>query len=184
MENKAQGNKLLDIHRVLEITHVKVGMNVADLGCGQFGFFVFPLATTVGKHGLIYAVDIMKSNLKEIEKKAKSENMTQIQTIWSNLEVFQGTKIESNSLDMAFLVNTLHQSTKKLDIIREAFRMLKRSGRLVIIDWEDTSSSIGPGTNKLVNKEGIKAGAKKLGFNTEQDFKAGEYYFGLILSKL
>jgi len=184
MDNKQNHKRLLDINKVIKTSQVGKGMKIADLGCGQFGFFVFPLAQAVGKDGTIYAIDILKNNLQSIIKRAKSDNLKQVKSIWSNLEVFRGTKIESNSLDMAFLINTLHQSSKRIEIIREAFRLLKKNGQLVIIDWEDNALSMGPGTSKLINKEALKARAKNLGFNIHHEFKPSSNYFGLILRKL
>ena len=52
----------------------------------------------------MFAVDILKTALETIERKRKQENSANIKTIWSNLEVFQATKIDSESLDVAFLI--------------------------------------------------------------------------------
>ena len=40
---------------------------------------------------------------------------------------------------MALLTNILFQSQKKLDILKEAHRVLKVGGELVIVDWDPTS---------------------------------------------
>ena len=61
---------------------------MAELGCGNFGF-VFPIARLVGRSGKVYAVDILKSTLQEIKARATKENLPQVITIWSNLEIFK-----------------------------------------------------------------------------------------------
>jgi ubiquinone/menaquinone biosynthesis C-methylase UbiE len=157
---------------------------VAELGCGNFGFFAFPLARLVGRQGKVYAVDILKSTLEEIKKEAVKDNLPQIIPIWSNLEIFKATNIETNSLDNAFLINTLHQSDKKIEILREAIRLLKRGGKLLIIEWKSIDSPLGPAAEKRVKIESLKNVTAKIGLDIKEEFEAGPYHYGLILIKL
>lgn len=157
---------------------------IAELGCGHSGFFVFPLARLIGRQGKIYAVDIIKSTLEEIKNEAAKRNMPQVITVWSNLEVFKATNIESSSLDSAMLVNTLHQSNKKVEMLREAIRLLKRGGKLLIVEWKNADAPLGPSADKRVNPESLKNAAVKLGLDIAEQFDAGPYHYGLILIKL
>ena len=125
---------LFDIDSILRKITVEEGQKVAELGCGNFGFFVWPLARLVGRRGQVYAVDILKSTLDEIRRQALKDNLPQVKIIWSNLEIFKATSIETSSLDSALLVNILHQSDKKIEILREAVRLLKRNGKLLIVE--------------------------------------------------
>ncbi len=109
--------------------------------------------------------------------------MQQIETIWSNLEIFKGTKIESSSLDRALLINILHQSAKRAEILREAVRMLKIGSRLLVVEWKNVASPLGPQVDKRVNKESLKEAAPKLGIVLETEFEAGPYHYGLIFHK-
>ena len=175
---------LFDIENILRKIKVEEGQKLAELGCGNFGFFVWPLAHLTGRRGQVYAVDILKSTLDEIRRQALKENLPQVKTIWSNLEIFKATAIETSSLDDALLVNVLYQSEKKIEIIREAVRLLKRGGRLLIVEWENTDSPLGPALEKRVKLDSIKNAAPKLGLDISEEFKAGPYHYGLILTKL
>jgi len=177
------GNALLDAKLILGRSGIKEGMKVADLGCGASGHFVFPSARIVGKKGIVYAVDIMKTILQTIEKRAKLENMQNVRTVWSDLEIFGATKIEAGSLDTAYLINTLYQSKKRMEIIREAARLLKKSGKLIVVEWKSTASPFGPSVEDRVDKELLKTGSAKLGFSIEEEFEAGEYHYGVIFGK-
>jgi ubiquinone/menaquinone biosynthesis C-methylase UbiE len=156
----------------------------AELGCGNFGFFVFPMARLVGRSGRVYAVDIIKASLEEIKNRAIRENLPQISVVWSNLEIFKAAKIETNSLDSALLVNVLYQSDKKIEIIREAVRLLKRNGKLLIVEWKNISLPLGPAPENRVNQEALKAAAPRLGLVLKEEFSAGPYHYGLILTKI
>lgn len=175
---------LFDIDGILRKITIEEGQKVAELGCGNFGFFVWPLAKLVGRRGQVYAVDILKNTLEEVRLKALKENLPQVKTIWSNLEIFKATTIETNSLDVALLVNVLHQSDKRSEILREAIRMLKRGGKLLIVEWGNTDSPFGPILEKRVRLDSLKAAAPKIGLDIKEEFSAGPYHYGLILIKL
>lgn len=175
---------LFDIDSILRKITVEEGQKIAELGCGNFGFFVWPLARLVGRHGQIYAVDILKSTLDEIKRRALKDNLPQVKTIWSNLEIFKATTIETSSLDAALLVNVLHQSDKKIEIMREAIRLLKRGGKLLIVEWETADTPLGPNQEKRVKLDSLKNAAPKIGLDIIEEFSAGPYHYGLILIKL
>jgi ubiquinone/menaquinone biosynthesis C-methylase UbiE len=175
---------LFDIAAILSKMGIGERQHVAELGCGNFGFFVFPLARLVGRQGKVYAVDILKPTLDEITREAKKNNLSQIIPVWSNLEIFKATKIETNSLDVALLVNTLHQSEKKIEILREAIRLLKRGGQLLIIEWKNTDLPLGPSPERRINLDSLKNATPKLGLSLKEEFTAGPYHYGLILTKL
>lgn len=177
-------DKMFDINLILHKIALREGELVAELGCGHFGHFVFPISKIIGKSGILYAVDVVPTVLDEIKKKAHHENATNIKTIWSNLEVFRGTDIPSNSLDAALLVNVLHQSDKKAEIIREATRLLKRGGKLLIVDFKGGSLLFGPDAEKRLKAEALRQASPKLGLIIIEEFEAGQQHLGFLLKKM
>ena len=117
---------MIDANLILTKARVEEKTKVADLGCGSSGHFVFPSAKLVGKKGIVYAVDILRTTLETVNKRARIENLANIKTVWSNLEIFGATKIEAGSLDVGLLINTLYQSHKRAEILRESIRLLKK----------------------------------------------------------
>jgi len=178
------GNSLLDVNVILTKAAVTQDMKMADLGCGATGHFVFPAAEIVGRDGVVYAVDIMRPTLETIDRRKKQENLINIQTVWSNLEIYNATKIESGSLDIALLINTLYQSHKRIEVMREAVRLLKKGGRLIVVEWKNVNLPFGPPVEERVNLEPLKKAAAKMGLDLEEEFFAGQYHYGLIFSKL
>ncbi|MCF7794860.1 class I SAM-dependent methyltransferase [Patescibacteria group bacterium] len=175
---------LLDINSILEEVPIESSQKIADLGCGNFGYFIIAAAKMTGSQGLAYAVDIQKPHLREVQKQAKKENLPQIKTIWTNLEKWKGAKIENNSLDVALLINTLNQSDKRADILRESTRMIKKKGKLLIVEWLNKELPFGPKPEKKVKKDAIIDAAPKLGLKLDKEFSAGEFHYGLLFSKL
>ena len=71
---------------------IEEGMVVADIGAGS-GAFAIPLARAIGDGGKVYAIDINKEVLVKIKKDAKESNLSNIEIIWGDVEVKDGTKL-------------------------------------------------------------------------------------------
>ncbi|PLX25985.1 hypothetical protein C0580_00855 [Candidatus Parcubacteria bacterium] len=166
-----------------DVLGISVGSMVADLGAGG-GMFSIQSARLVGDQGQVYAVDILKNTLSEIESKARMAGLYNIKTIWSNLEVVGATKINEGTLDFTLLVNVLFQSTKHYEMMAEAARLLKPGGKLLIIDWDNTKPAFTPPSNMQVEPTKLNEYAHQLDLNLVKDFKAGQYHFGIIFSKV
>lgn len=175
---------LFDINKILDRMNIVNKQKIADFGCGNFGFFVFPLAKLVGKEGKVYAVDILKKSLDEIKSQAEAFNLSQIETIWSDLEIFKGTKIETTSLDAVILINFLNQLDKRLVALQEASRLIKTGGKILIVDWKDSDTPLAQVIKKRVEPKELKEECSRLGLRVDEEFAAGPYHFGLILKKL
>jgi len=178
------GNSLVDANLILHKANIIQGMRVADLGCGNTGYFVFLSSKLIGRQGKVYAVDIQKTILAAVARRIKQENVENVETVWSNLEIFNATKIESGSLDVALLINTLYQSRKRPEIIRESIRMLKKGGRLVVVEWKNLALPFGPPPAERVNERNLIIAAPKLGLELEDQFTAGQCHYGLVFVKM
>ena len=104
------GNELINAKEFLTKVGIEEEMTVADLGCGARGYFSLQAARMVGSRGMVYAVDILPAALKGVEVNAKLLGINNIKTVWSDLEIYEATKIPAESLDFALLINILFLS--------------------------------------------------------------------------
>jgi len=178
------GNALIDANLIVLKANICENMRIADLGCGATGHFVFPIAHVVGKKGKVYAIDILKTVLENVDKRKKQENADNVETIWSDLELFGATKIESNSIDVALLINTLYLSGKRKEIIREAVRLVKKGGIVLVVEWKSIALPLGPSIEHRVREDLLKGVSAKLGLELKEEFDAGPYHYGLTFEKL
>jgi ubiquinone/menaquinone biosynthesis C-methylase UbiE len=178
------GNELLNPEKLYQHVGLTQGMKVADLGCGGSGRFTITAAKLVGRKGKVYAVDILKSVLKEMARKARLEGVSNVKTVWANLEIYGATKIKTNELDVAFLINILFQSKEHENIIKESVRMLKSGGKLLVVDWKQTGAPFGPPVVDRVKPDKIKKIAKSIGLKKIDEFEAGDYHYGLVFQKV
>lgn len=176
---------MLDPQLLLTKAGVHEGGVVADLGCGGAGHFVFPASTIVGSKGKVFAVDIMEGVLKKIAARAREENRINMHTVWSDLEVVGAAKdIADRSLDVALLINTLFQSkNKKEAMMREAVRMVKRDGAVLVVEWKMTDAPFGPSRDLRVPEEFVRSTAHALSLQEVEAFDAGPYHYGILFKK-
>lgn len=173
-----------DINLILNKIKVSEGDYGAELGCGQFGHFVFPLARLIGKSGKIYAVDIIKSHLEGIDRQKRLDNLSQIETVWADLDNWQANKLNAGHLDFVLIANTINQLEKRGEALREAIRLLKRGGKLLIIEWKGSEAPFGPPSKKRVDKESFKSAAPKIGLKLTEEFEAGAFHYALLFQKV
>lgn len=177
------GTQLIDAQKVFKHLGLAEGMAVADLGCGAAGHYTIPAGRLVGSKGIVYAVDILKSVLQEVSTRARLEAVNNIKTVWSNLEIYGATKIPANSLDVTMLINIMFQSKRRAEIMKEAKRLLKKGGKMLVADWKKTSAPFGPPTVDRVPPEAIKKYAQYLKLKLVDEFPAGKFHYGLIFVK-
>lgn len=171
----------LSPEKIIEELGVKEGMKIADFGCGA-GYFSISTSRIVGEKGKIYALDVLKTALESVQGKAKAEGLLNIETIWSNLEVLGGSKLEDESVDLVLLANILFQSPKKAGIMKEAKRVLEKNGKMIVIEWQE-DQPLGPPEKLIVPKDLVRELAKKQGFEFEREFPAGKSHWGMIFGK-
>lgn len=173
----------IDPDRILRDLVIVRGMKVADLGCGG-GYFTISAAKMVQKEGRVYAVDIQKSVLQDIESKARLNGFKNIKTVWADLEVIGSTKINKDFVDVVIISNVLFQSKKPQNIVEEGKRIIKKGGKLVIADWiAELNSPIGPTKDLKISEEKVKNIAKNLNLKLLDRFQAETYHYVLIFTK-
>ncbi|MDP3889192.1 MAG: methyltransferase domain-containing protein [bacterium] len=177
------GSSLINPASVITHLDIRDGDIVADLGCGGAGHFIGPLAQAVGAKGIVYAVDIQKNILQVVQGNMEQQNITNVTTVWSDLERAGGTDIPKESCSVVFLVNVLFQNKQHQTIVQEAGRMVVSGGRLVIIDWKPTGSPFGPPSDHRLSPLRVIDIAKTFNFSLLEEFDAGPYHYALVFKK-
>ncbi|OGZ59591.1 MAG: hypothetical protein A3B96_02070 [Candidatus Spechtbacteria bacterium RIFCSPHIGHO2_02_FULL_43_15b] len=165
---------------IMDKLEISNGMKVADLGCGS-GYFTIPVARKVGKDGLVYAVDVLDSALDSVRSNSKLYSLLNIETRKGNLEKENGSGIEDKCVDLVILANILYQVKDKAGLIKEAKRVVKDGGKIVVIEWAE-NSAFGPSLSIKVPKKYMKDLAKSSSLVLEKEFDAGGSHYGLVFS--
>ena len=168
--------EFLNPEKILNEIFLKEDAVVADFGCGS-GTWTIALAKILPE-GKIYAIDLLDEPLSVLRSKIKLEIISNIDIIKADVE--RNTRILSENCDLVLMTNLLFEVENKIGVFEEAKRVLKPEGKILIVDWKETSPF---GPEKKISYEEIEKIAEKLNLKIEKKFNAGTYHFGLILRK-
>lgn len=169
----------LNPDEVLQQIDLREGMLVGDFGAGS-GHFAVAIAKIVGNYGKVFAVDVRDASLDAVKSRARMTNLTNINIIKANLEVLGATGIADGSLDYVILITVLSQSNKKEDILKEAFRAIKREGRLLLIEWIQTGAAFAAAHEYRIAKEEMRNLAESTGFKLEKELDVKSFHYGFL----
>lgn len=172
----------VDPKEIIEMAQIKPGDKVADFGCGP-GYFSLPAAQAVGEAGTIYAFDVLPSALEAIAGHIKIKNIDNIVVKRVNLEKENGTGMENDSVDWVIIKDVLFQNKDKNLILREAKRILRGGGSVLIMEWNE-NVFIGPDRESRISKKELAEIVFNEGFIFKKQADAGDYHYIIIASKM
>ena len=175
-------SSFLSPQATLDAAHISEGSRVADLAAGS-GFFARAAARAVGPEGLVWAVDPNPDMLVRLKNLSMGEGLHNVEVVRGTLEKPGATKLPDATMDVAILANALFGIEHKEVAAQEAYRVLRRAGRLVLIDWSGSHGGLGPHASHVVTAAQAQKIFEAAGFNKAEDIPAGAYHWGLILRK-
>ncbi len=165
----------------LKQLNLKEDMIVADLGAGT-GFYTIAASKMVPR-GKVYAIELQRDFLNTIKNKIEEINLNNVECFWGDVETNGGTQIKDNIVDAVILSNILFQIENKDNLIKEIYRILKKKGLVLLIDWsEDGKFMFSKNKNSTSKKEALELFQEK-GFILDRQIDAGKYDYGMILIK-
>lgn len=176
-------SSFLSPQATLEAAHISAGSRVADLAAGA-GFFARAAARIVGPEGLVWAVDPNQDMLVRLKNLSVGEGLHNIEVVRGSLEKVGATKLPDATMDVAILANALFSIEHKEAAAQEAYRVLRRAGRLLLVDWTASHGGLGPHAGHVVTKAQAQKLFEAAGFAQAEDIPAGAYHWGLILRKI
>ncbi|MEK7098186.1 MAG: methyltransferase domain-containing protein [Patescibacteria group bacterium] len=173
-----QSAKFLNPQYVVDQIDLHNGMQVADFGCGT-GDFVLAVATVVGSDGQVNAIDIQDSALSSVRSKSRINGNLNIRLIKANLEIYNSSGLDYGSQDAVLMTNILFQSNNKREILREGFRVLRKEGLLIFVDWKK-DANFGSARGWRLSREDATRLIEEEGFKFQKEIAAGAFHFGMI----
>jgi SAM-dependent methyltransferase len=155
---------------------------IAEFGSG-YGTFTLPVARRTT--GTVYALDIEAELVELIQQRAQTAGLRQIVAEVRDFVAY-GTGLPNQHVDHVMIYNLLHIDAP-VDLLSEAFRIVKPGGTLSIIHWNyDPLTPRGPPMSIRPRPEQCRAWAEAAGFALVryQDLSACcHYHYGLLLMR-
>lgn len=157
------------------------GQEVADFGAGS-GFFTRAAARIVGD-GTVWAVDTNGDLLTRIKSLAVAEGLHNVEILRGNIEAKSGCGLPAQHFDVCLAANILFSAHHKEAVVAEIHRVLKKTGRAVVIDWSSSHGGLGPHPDHVVSEKEARTLFEEGGFTYIEKIPAGAYHWGFIVRK-
>ncbi len=175
-------NKFESQKRIAELnpkdTLIKAGfkenMILCDIGAGT-GIFSFP-ATEISSND-IYAIEISDDMIELLKSRITDQNIKNL-----NVEKVDSAilPLDSNTCDMVIMVTVLHELENKEFTISEIKRILKKKGRLMIIEFHKRKTPTGPPISHRISEEYTEEMCNSNGLKFIEKFILGDNFYCLV----
>jgi ubiquinone/menaquinone biosynthesis C-methylase UbiE len=158
---------------ILKDTGFKPDMVFMDIGCGS-GFFTLLAAKAVGVKGIVYAVDSDAEAIERLKDKAEQQHL---QNIRVKVGFAEETVFCTECADVVFYSMVLHDFKDPGQVLRNAKKMLKPTGKLVDLDWKKLQMPFGPPFKIRFSEQDCVGLLKMAGFTVDNVKDAGPYHY-------
>ncbi len=155
--------------------------HVVDIGVGS-GAYTLALASKLS-HGHVYAVDIQRHLLTRLARQLHDMRIDNVTCIHANADMLGGIPLKDEIASVTIMSNTLFQSEHPQTMLKEAARLTHTGGLLLLIDWRDSFSGLGPTPEQIISeKEAIKM-AMQVGFSLEKEIRTEKHHWAILLRR-
>jgi ubiquinone/menaquinone biosynthesis C-methylase UbiE len=124
--------------KAIDLLELKPGMVVADIGAGS-GYYSSRIAKQVGPAGHVYATDIQPGMIAILERRIKSEALTNVTAILGGMD---DPKLPANAIDLAIMVDVYHELQEPQLFLQRLKAAFKPNGRLVLLEFRKEDPKI------------------------------------------
>jgi len=156
----------LKIEQIVTALKLRSGDVVADLGAGT-GLFEAQLAYAIGR-GRVYAVEIDKGFLDEIDRKVDELHIANIETV---LGTPVDPKLPTRAVDLALMHDVLHHVEQRQAYLRAVAQYMKPTGRIAVVEFHPKDSPHKAEPSLVVSKEQAAAWMAEAGFVPAEDIQ-------------
>ena len=143
---------------------LKPGDCFLDMGCGA-GDYALRAARIVGTDGLVFALDKWSEVVSGVDEKIKRHALANVRVMTADITGI--LPVSDSSVDVCWLCMVLHVPEVRrnaINLAREARRVLKKSGRLAVLEIKKEPMPFGPPQNMRLAPEETAALVKPYGF--------------------
>ncbi len=181
----------LDDNEILDELNLNGSELIMDAGCGD-GHISIKLLNEYITSGVVYAVDIYDASIEDMEKFKSDINIQNLINIQADITQ-KIIEIDDETLDIILMVNVFHgfKASRKIDeAVNELSRLIKKDGKIAIMDYKKWDVPKGPPTQfrsspeeleKIFNKHNLDM--IYLNEDIGEDIPEGKSHFLIIFKK-
>lgn len=124
------------IWETLQLSDPKI---LVDIGAGT-GFFAMPFCDQM-LNGTVYACDMSETMVSWMVENLPDRYRDRVIPLKSEEN---SCDLQDELADLVYMINLHHELDAPLTMLKEAYRMLKTGGTLMVIDWKAEETPMGP----------------------------------------
>lgn len=164
-------DRWMNVDNLFRWAEVRAGDTVADIGCHE-GYLSMHLASKVGDHGRVYAVDVREDRLKTLKENAEKRKFN---NVIPTVGAYDDPKLPEKTMDVIFVIDTYHEIDAYTVMLSHIRKSLKPGGRLLILEKlkeRVKNRSREEQTNAHTLSPGyVKKELKEAGFTITEEFR-------------
>jgi precorrin-6B methylase 2 len=125
-----------DVRRLVEALEVHSGSTVCEIGAGS-GALSIAMAQAVGERGHVYANELNRDRLKDVERAAERAKLTNMTVVEAGET---GTNLPDGACDALFMRNVYHHFADPPTMNASLMQALKPGGRIAVVDFRPRST--------------------------------------------
>ncbi len=148
-----------------------------DIGAGT-GFFSVPFLKYT-KNGKIFACDISDIMIQWMKENICTEHPGIVPVKMEENVVPLGDGLA----DLVYMINLHHELEKPEEILKESLRLLKKNGKIFIVDWKKKDMPQGPPMHLRYSPEKVQSQLVSTGFENISIYNELPEHFLIIAGK-
>ena len=115
---------------IMDSLGIKTGMTIGEVGAGG-GYFTVKLARRVGETGLIYANDIKRNFISDMNRLSRNEELNNIRAVLGKED---SPLFPDSTLDLVIMVYVFHDLTQPVSMMEHIKPALKKGAMVCVVD--------------------------------------------------
>ncbi len=172
----------MDPVKVLAACNIQSTNTIADFGAGSG--FVSRAAATLAPQGQVFAIEINRELVTRLTREVQEHTVPNLHVLWGDVEIPEGTKLAKESVDIVLCFNVLFMLDDKAGVAKEAYRVLKPGGKILVADWTESFGGLGPRPHHIFTQAAAETLLTSVGFKKlNGNIPAGEHHYGILFEK-
>lgn len=168
--------RLIPAEMVLDKLALSKDESFVDVGVGP-GYFALPAAKRAAK---VYGVDVEPKMLEMVHDRAAEAGLNNIQAVHADA---QAIHVEDAVAEKALMAFVLHEVPSRPQALRELHRLMKPSGKLMILEWMAKPMESGPPLHERLSETQVEQDLRDAGFKVQETWYPNEQHFAVIAQK-
>ena len=173
-ESKARLEELSPVDTLRRVGF-KEDMVLCDIGAGT-GIFSIPASEISSKD--IYALEKSDSMIEILKNRKADKGIKNLKIKKVKSDILP---MEDNICDIVILITVLHHIENKEFMASEIKRILKKKGKLLIIEFHKRETTMGPPVEIRISQEELERFSNENEFKINSKLVLGDNFYGIIL---